>query len=558
MNALTAAPPRPQTPPERTRPHAIVIGSGFGGLAAAIRLGARGYRVTVLERLEQLGGRAACSGRTGSRSMPARRSSPRRSCSKNFGRCAGAACRTMSNCGRWTRSTASASTTARSSTTAATPQAMRAEVARFAPGDVDGYARFMAASEEIYRVGFEQTRRRAVPASGPAWRASRPDLVRLGAWRSVYQMVASYVSDERLRVVLSFHPLLVGGNPFSASAIYSLIAFLERRWGVHFAMGGTGRLVQGLAGLIRGQGGTIRCGAEVAEILVEGGAAAGVRLASRRDHPGRPRRVQRRCGVDLSKTDRAAAPQALDRQADRARAPLDEPVRLVFRHQPPLRGRGAPHDPAGAALSRAAGRHLRHHKLAEDFSLYLHRPTATDPSLAPPGCDAFYVLSPVPHLAGSHRLGGGSRAIPAGDRGRAGADDPAGAWAGGGDLANDDAAGFSGPAALASGRRFRHGAAADAERLVPAAQCQRGRGRAVSRRRRDASRGRAARACCARRRCWTGWWRMSETFDADLAGLPGDAARRLAQLLRRREAAAGAACVGRRRRCMRSAGSPTI
>src|SRR5262249_25533295 len=88
-----------------------------------------------------------------------------------------------------------------------------------------------------------------------------------------------YIRDERLRVVMSFHPLLVGGNPFTASSIYCLIAFLERNWGVHFALGGTGRLVKGLVRLIEGQGGTLRCGAEVAEIITRDGVATGVRLA---------------------------------------------------------------------------------------------------------------------------------------------------------------------------------------------------------------------------------------------------------------------------------------
>src|SRR5262249_44817535 len=109
---------------------------------------------------------------------------------------------------------------------------------------------------------------------------SLPDLISLGAWRSVYSMVAKYVQDERLRIVLSFHPLLIGGNPFKATSVYCLIAHLERQWGVHFVMGGTGKLVDGLGGLIRRQGNAIRFDAEVGEILVERGRAAGVVLRS--------------------------------------------------------------------------------------------------------------------------------------------------------------------------------------------------------------------------------------------------------------------------------------
>ena len=107
-----------------------------------------------------------------------------------------------------------------------------------------------------------------------------PDMVRLSSFRTVYGMVSKYIRDPRLRIVFSFHPLLIGGNPFTASSIYCLIAFLEQHWGVHFAMGGTGQLVHGLVRLIETQGGTVRCSAEVAAIDVKDGAAAGVRLAS--------------------------------------------------------------------------------------------------------------------------------------------------------------------------------------------------------------------------------------------------------------------------------------
>src|SRR5262249_18013393 len=105
-------------------------------------------------------------------------------------------------------------------------------------------------------------------------------MLRLKSYRTVYDFVASFIRDERLRVVLSFHPLLIGGNPFTTTSIYCLIAFLERRWGVHFAMGGTGKLVEGLVRLIDGQGGSVRCMSEVTEILTHRGMASGVRLAS--------------------------------------------------------------------------------------------------------------------------------------------------------------------------------------------------------------------------------------------------------------------------------------
>src|SRR6202044_3272365 len=157
--------------------------------------------------------------------------------------------------------------------------AMRAEVARFNPDDVEGFQRFMRRSEAIYRVGFE--RLGDAPFSSIVDMARiAGDLVRLGGHRSVYGLVSKYIRDERLRIVFSFHPLLIGGNPFRASAIYCLIPFLEKRWGVHFAMGGTGALVSGLVKLIESQGGDLRYGQEVESIGVGGGGAAGVRLPS--------------------------------------------------------------------------------------------------------------------------------------------------------------------------------------------------------------------------------------------------------------------------------------
>jgi phytoene desaturase len=278
------------------------------------------------------------------------------------------------------------------------PARMRAEVARLSPGDVDGYERFMAASEAIFRVGFE--RLGAVPFTH--WTSMArvlPDLAALGSWRSVHGLVAKHVRNEKLRTVLSFHPLLVGGNPFSATSVYALIAFLERRWGVHFAMGGTGALVQGMARLIRGQGGTVRCGAEVRQITVADGRATGVELVN-------GERIA--ADVVVSNADSAwtykhlLAPEHrrrwTDRRIERTRSSMSLFVWYFgtnrryddVAHHTMLLG------PRYRELLRDI---FKRHKLASDFSLYLHRPTATDASLAPPGCDAFYVLSPVPHLA---------------------------------------------------------------------------------------------------------------------------------------------------------------
>ena len=395
MNSLTAAALRPD---HENRPHAVVIGSGFGGLAAAIRLGARDYRVTVLERLEEPGGRASVFRQGGFTfdagptivTAPFLLEELWALCGKRFAD--DVELRAMDPFYR-IRFHDGATFDYRGE-----PGAMRAEIARFAPDDVAGYDRFMRASEAIYRVGFE--RLGDVPFSSWTDMARvAPDLVRLGGWRSVYSMVSRYVRDERLRTVLSFHPLLVGGNPFSASAIYALIAWLERRWGVWFAMGGTGTIVRGMAGLIRGQGSTLRCNAEVAEILVERGAATGVRLADG---------ATVRADLVISNADAAFTYRRLiapehrrtwtDRRIERSKHSMSL---FVWYFGTNRRWNEVRHHTImlGPRYRGLLDDIFRRHRLAADFSLYLHRPTATDPSLAPPGCDAFYVLSPVPNLA---------------------------------------------------------------------------------------------------------------------------------------------------------------
>jgi phytoene desaturase len=381
----------------RGRPHAIVIGSGFGGLAAAVRLGARGYRVSVLEQLDQPGGRARVHRIDG------------------FVFDAGPTVITAPHlfedlwalCGRRLADDVTLVPVAPfyrlrfdDGTTfdySGDPAAMREAVRRLAPGDVEGYERFLAASEAIFRVGFEQLAHVPFDRLGDMLRVL-PDLARLQGYRTVHGLASRYVRDERLRVVLTFQSLLVGGNPFSTTSVYCLIAFLERQWGVHFAMGGTNRLVSGLVGLIEEQGGSVRCNQQVEEILVEDGAARGVRLAG-------GERIA--ADVVVSNADSAWTYRKLmpgvrrkrwtDARLDRQRSSMSLFVWYfgTNRRYPDV----AHHTIAlGPRYRGLLGDIFDRHALSDDFSLYLHRPTATDPSMAPPGCDAFYVLSPVPHL----------------------------------------------------------------------------------------------------------------------------------------------------------------
>jgi phytoene desaturase len=399
MESVTLIPTsKPKTEPVVDhRPHAVVIGSGFGGLAAAVRLGARGYRVTVLEKLDAPGGRAYVFKQDG------------------FTFDAGPTIVTApflfeelwQLCGRRLADDVELRPIApfyriRFDDGAifdysGDPQAMRAEVARFAPSDVDGYERFMRVSEKIFRIGFEKLGDVPFSSFGDMLRIL-PDLVSLQGFRSVYSLVSKYIKDERLRTVFSFHPLLIGGNPFTATSVYCLIAFLERHWGVHFVMGGTGQLVEGLVKLIEGQGGRLRCNEEVREIIVKDGKAQGVRLASG-DSIKSAIVVS---NADSAWTYRRLLPQPArrrwtDRRIDRAHYSMSL---FVWYFGTRRRYEDVAHHTMvlGPRYRGLLDDIFKNKILASDFSLYLHRPTATDPSLAPDGCDAFYVLSPVPHL----------------------------------------------------------------------------------------------------------------------------------------------------------------
>ena len=398
MNSLTPILPHPPGMRANTvKPHAVVIGSGFGGLAAAVRLGARGYQVTILEKLDAPGGRAYVYRQDGFTfdTGPTIITAPFlfeelwRLCGRRLAddvelRPVSPFYRIRFDDGAIFDCSGDA-------------DAMRAEVAKFCPADVAGYERFMRLSETVCRIGFEELGHVPFGSLRDMARVV-PNLLRLESYRSVYGLVAKYIRDPRLRVVFSFHPLLIGGNPSSASGIYCLIPFLERRWGVHFAIGGTGRLVQGLVGLIEGQGGTLRYGMEVAEITVQKGTATGVRLTSGETIPA---------DIVVSNSDSAWTYRKLlapehrrrwtDRRLDRARYSMGL---FVWYFGTCRRYEGVAHHTIllGPRYLELLADIFQRKVLAEDFSLYLHRPTATDPSLAPPGCDAFYVLSPVPNL----------------------------------------------------------------------------------------------------------------------------------------------------------------
>ncbi|MDP9470076.1 MAG: phytoene desaturase [Chloroflexota bacterium] len=384
----------------------VVIGSGFGGLAAAVRLAARGHQVTLLEKRDQTGGRAYVYRRDGFTfdGGPTVITAPW--LITELFELAGRRpeeyvtlvpvdpfCRIFFPDGAHFDY-------------AGDPDRMLAEIRRFSahPGDVEGYQEFVRRTERIFAKGF--TDLAAVPFLNLSDMLKIvPDLVRLESHRTVYGFVSRFVKDDRLRQVLSFHPLLVGGNPFQTTSIYTLIHHLEREWGVWFAMGGTGAVVDALARLFGELGGTLRLNAEVGEILTEGRRAMGVRLAD-----GEEIRADAVvCNAEVAGAYEKLLPAAIRRKyTDRRLARMRYSMSLVviyFGTDRRYRGTDGPtlahHDIIlGPRYGDLLGDIFSRKTLAEDFSLYLHMPTLTDPSLAPDGCEAFYVLAPVPHLGG--------------------------------------------------------------------------------------------------------------------------------------------------------------
>lgn len=381
----------------KSKKKAVVIGSGFGGLAAAVRLGARGWDVTVLERHDQPGGRARVFRENGFvfDAGPTVITAPFlfedlwALCGKRLQddvdlRPVEPFYRIRFADGGYFDYTGDAAR-------------MREQIQALSPRDVEGYERFVSMSEDIFNVGFEQL----AHVGFGSWKDMArvvPKMVQLESYRTVYGLVSKFIENENLRQVLSFHPLLVGGNPFRTTSIYSLIPYLERKWGVHFPIGGTGALVQGLVRLIEGQGNRVQYNATVAEILVNDKHVSGVRLED-----GTVLDAE----VVVSNADSAFTYRKLlpaqyrrrwtDRKLARARYSMslfvwyfgtDRKYEDVAHHTILL----------GPRYKELLEDIFERRHLADDFSLYLHRPTATDPSLAPPECDGFYVLSPVPHL----------------------------------------------------------------------------------------------------------------------------------------------------------------
>ncbi len=377
----------------------VVIGSGFGGLAAAIRTQAKGYAVTLLEMRDAPGGRAYVYRDQGFTydAGPTIVTVP-----FVLDELAAVAGKKLADyvrlvpCDPFYRIYFP---DGRTFNYRGEQAALEAEIAKFNPDDVQGYRKFLAYSRKVFDRAFTDL---AAHSFDTFWEMVKvaPDLLRLRADESVFKRVSQYIKDPALRQVFTFEPLLIGGNPLHSSSIYAMIHYLEKNWGVHFTMGGTGALVRGLVKIFEDGGGVLHCNARANEITIESGCVRGVRTSDGRFFPA---------DIVISNGDVAntyrklVAPEHRQKWTDVRLEKMRYAMSLFVVYFGT--NRTYPHLPhhsivLGPRYEELLGDIFDKKIVAEDFSLYLHAPTRTDPSLAPPGCECFYVLSPVPHLGG--------------------------------------------------------------------------------------------------------------------------------------------------------------
>ena len=378
---------------------ALVVGGGFGGIAAALRLRAKGYEVLVIDRCPALGGRAQVFERDGFRhdAGPTVITAPFlfEELFALFGEKMADHIQLVPLT-PWYRFYFSDNTTF---DYGGTLDETLAEIARIEPRDCDGYRNLLAESRKIFDVGF--TELSAVPFHRFLTMVRPiPKLIGLRSYATVWQLVCRHLSHPKLRQAFSIQPLLVGGNPFDTTSIYGLIHYLERAYGVHFAMGGTAAITAALASLMARHGIDTKLNTTVNQIVVQDGVARGVVLADG---------TALSADVVVSNVDPAHLYGAMIKPKDQAvssriklkSAKFSMGLFVLYFGTTRVYPDVAHHTIWMGDRYRELLEDIFHGKtLSEDFSLYLHRPTATDPSFAPAGCDSFYVLCPVPNLQG--------------------------------------------------------------------------------------------------------------------------------------------------------------
>ncbi|OKH52204.1 phytoene dehydrogenase [Calothrix sp. HK-06] len=378
----------------------VVIGAGFGGIATAIRLQAHGHQVTLIDKRDKLGGRAYVYEQEGFKfdAGPTIITAP-----WLIEELFDVSGKPMQDYVKLVQLNPFYNIRFEDGSVFHynnDADYLIEQIRAFNPNDVAGYERFYQASQAVFNKGLPLMTKPFGSIADMVLVA--PDMVELQSFKSVAGFVNQYIQDERLRQVFSFHPLLIGGNPFQSTSIYAMIHKLEQAFGIWFAMGGTGALVEGLGKLFVDIGGKVLLNTEVTEIVIDA-------------------KTKRATGVNTNNNGYISA-EAVVSNADVAFTYLNLIPAKYRRKWSDKRIKSLRYSMSLFVLYFGTNRqyeHMAHHEilmgkryrdwiediftrkyLPDDFSLYLHRPTATDASLAPSGCDCFYVLAPVPHLGG--------------------------------------------------------------------------------------------------------------------------------------------------------------
>jgi phytoene desaturase len=375
----------------------IIIGSGFGGIASALRMRAKGYQVTLLEKHPDLGGRARVFKKDGFTydGGPTVITAP-----YLFEELFSLFNKKISNYVKiipldlWYRFVFEDKT---SFDYTGNEQNMEKEIQKFSKDDIQGYKKLVKFTEKIFDKGF--TELSSKPFNNIMFMLKQiPALLRLKSYQSVYKLVSSYISNEKLKRVFSMHPLLVGGNPFTTTSIYTLILFLEKKWGIHYSMGGTGSVVNALEKLMKEENIEIIKNAEVTEILNTNNQITGVRINHGEEIHG---------DYIICNSDPPNVYKNMIRSKSKYSFLFNQKVKrmnysmglFVYYFGSKKKFKDVAHHTIyfGKSYKEHLNKIFDKKELSDDISYYLHRPSATDPSMAPEGHDAFYVLVPVPN-----------------------------------------------------------------------------------------------------------------------------------------------------------------
>jgi phytoene desaturase len=374
----------------------IVVGSGFGGIAAALRMRAKGYEVTLLEKQADLGGRARVFTKDGFTydAGPTVVTAP-----YLFNELFSLFKKNIDDYVKivpldlWYRFVFNDGSVFNYS---GNENEMESQISKIS-NDLNGYKKLITFTEKIFNKGFVELSDK--PFNNFLFMIKQiPALLKLKSYQSVYQLVSSYISNEKLRRIFSMHPLLVGGNPFSTTAIYALILFLEKKWGIHYAMGGTGKIVEALEKLMKEEDITILKNAEVIEFLTKNKKITGIQLKNGSII---------NCDYLICNSDPPNVYKNLIKSNNQYNFLFNQKIKrmnysmglFVYYFGSKKKYNNIAHHTIcfGNSYQDHLKKIFEDKILTDDISYYLHRPTATDPSMAPENHDAFYVLVPVPN-----------------------------------------------------------------------------------------------------------------------------------------------------------------